>query len=55
MNLEKLSLEEIPEILKNPKVFQINCLELHSDFDYFRNHKEASEKNSSFKFSLNGI
>lgn len=55
MNLEKLSLEEIPEILKSPKIFQINCLEPHSDFDYFRNHKEASEKNSSFKFSLNGI
>ena len=41
--------------LENSNIFEVNRLEAKSDHSYYRNLKEAREKKSSFKMSLNGV
>lgn len=43
------------EIVKNPTIFRINCLEAHSDNIHYKDFLEKEEGKSSFYHSLNGI
>ena len=42
-------------LVKNPQYFKDGRMDAHSDHTYYRNREEAKEKETSFRYDLNGI
>lgn len=42
-------------LVKDPQYFRDGRIDAHSDHTYYRNAEEAMEKNTSFRYNLNGI
>ena len=43
------------ENIKNPEYFQENRIQAHSDHEYYKDNDELDARESSFKYSLNGL
>ncbi len=41
--------------IKDPAFFAQNRVKAHSDYHYYKNHRELAEKNESFRQNLNGL
>ncbi len=48
-------MENLQEILQNPKIFKINRLDAHSDHEFYSNIMDMQEDNKSLHYNLNGM
>ena len=42
-------------LVKDPQYFRDGRMDAHSDHTYYRDGEEAQEKETSFRYDLNGI